>query len=32
VRTLEDLADEAALGDNDMNACLVELGDYIFNF
>ena len=31
-RTNEDIADEAALGENDMNACLIELNDYIFNF
>lgn len=30
--TMEDIADQAALGDNDLNACLIELDDYIFNF
>lgn len=31
-KSLEDIADKADLGDNDMNACLIELKDYIFNF
>ena len=31
-KTQEDIADESSSTDNDINACLVEMGDYIFNF